>query len=78
MKSFQITIDIHANRINNPFNVKVTRDIGVDDDRNLDGIMDIPIGKLILGPAYAPHVGDITDASKYDYTAPADMCTNHE
>ena len=73
MKSYQITIDIHAIR----FDVKVTRNVEVDDDRNLDGIMDIPIGKLILGPAYAPHVGDITDVSKYDYTAPADMCSNH-
>jgi hypothetical protein len=78
MKSFQITIDIHANRINNPFRMKVTRDVGVDDDRNLDGIMDIPIGKLILGSTYAPHVGSISDVSKYDYTAPADMCSNHE
>jgi hypothetical protein len=38
--------------------MKVTRDVGVDDDRNLDGIMDIPIGKLILGPAYEPKVDD--------------------
>lgn len=64
MKSFQITLDIHANRIDNPYDVNVTRNIEVDDDRNLDGILDIPIGKLILGPAYAPHVTDITDASK--------------
>lgn len=64
MKSFQITIDIHANRIDNPYDLKVTRNIGVDDDRNLDEIMDIPIGKIILGPAYAPHVTNITDASK--------------
>ena len=77
MKSFQITIDIHATRIGNSFDMKVTRNIDVDNDRNLDEIMDIPIGRLILGSAYAPHVGDISDVSKYDYTAPADMCSNH-
>jgi len=78
MKGFQITIDIHATRIDNPFDMKVTRNIDVDNDLNLDEIMDIPIGKLILGSAYTPqHAGDITDVSKYDYTAPADMFSNH-
>jgi hypothetical protein len=56
MKSFQITIDIRATRINNPFDMKVTRNIDVDDDRNLDEIMDIPIGKLILGSAYEERI----------------------
>jgi hypothetical protein len=56
MKGFQITIDIHATRIDNPFDMKVTREIGVDDDRNLDEIMDIPIGKLILGSAYGERI----------------------
>jgi len=77
MKSFQITINIHATRIDNPFDMKVTKNIDVTNDHNLDEIMDIPIGKLILGSAYAPHVGSISDVSKYDYTAPADMCSNH-
>jgi hypothetical protein len=77
MKGFQITIDIHATRIDNPFDMKVTKNIDVTNDHNLDEIMDIPIGKLILGSAYAPHVGSISDVSKYDYTAPADMCSNH-
>ena len=66
MKSFQITIDIYATRIDNPFDMKVTRNIDVDDDRKLDEIIDIPIGKLILGSAYAPHVSDIMDMSKYN------------
>lgn len=65
MKGFNITIDIHATRIDNSFDMKVTREIDVDNDRNLDEIMDIPIGKLILGSTYAPHVSDITDVSKY-------------
>lgn len=78
MKGFQITIDIHATRIDNPFDMKVTKNIDVDNDRNLDEIMDIPIGKLILGSAYSPHITDITDVSKYDYTAPADMCSNRK
>lgn len=63
MKSFQVTIDIRATRINNPFDMKVTRNIDVDNDRNLDEIMDIPIGKLILGSAYAPRVSDMADVS---------------
>ena len=77
MRSFRIIIDVHSNQTENPFDMTVTRNIDVDNDRTLDEIMDIPIGKLILGSAYAPHVSDITDASKYDYTAPADMCSNH-
>lgn len=58
MKGFQITIDIHATRIDNPFDMKVTRNINVDNDLNLDEIMDIPIGKFILGSAYKPTVFD--------------------
>ena len=58
MKGFQITVNIHASRIDNPFDMKVTRNIDVDDDRNLDEIMNIPIGKLILGSAYKPTVSD--------------------
>jgi hypothetical protein len=36
--------------------MKVTREIGVDNDQNLDEIMDIPIGKLILGSAYGERI----------------------
>lgn len=63
MRSFHITIDICASRIGNSFDMKVTRNIDVENDRNLDEIMDIPIGKLILGSAYTPHVADIADVS---------------
>lgn len=63
MRSFKITLDIYASRIGNSFGMKVTRNIDVDNDQNLDEIMDIPIGKLILGSSYAPRVSDIADVS---------------
>lgn len=54
MKAFTIDIDIYATRFNNPYHVKASTTIDVDDDTKLDEIMDIPIGQLILGSAYKP------------------------
>ena len=41
-----------------PLGLTIRLNIDVDDDRNLDEIMNIPIGKLILGSAYKPTVSD--------------------
>lgn len=36
MRSFRIVIDVHSNQTENPFDMTVTRNIDVDNDRNLD------------------------------------------
>ena len=55
MASFIVDISIMTSRIiGNEYNLKVRRVIDVDNDTNLDEILDIPIGKLILGSGYQP------------------------
>ena len=54
MKAFNIKVKIYAVRIGNDFSLEVDRVIDVDNDTNLDEILDVPLGKLILGSAYKP------------------------
>jgi hypothetical protein len=58
MKGFTISVDISATRFGNPYHLKASTTINVDDDTKLDEIMDVPIGQLILGSAYKPKVSD--------------------
>lgn len=58
MKAFNIHVKIYASRIGNDFSLEVTRRIDVNNDTNIDEILDVPLGKLILGSAYKPKVSD--------------------
>ena len=52
MRSFSVEINITARRIGNGYSLKSLRVIDVEDDTNIDEIIDVPLGKLILGSAY--------------------------
>lgn len=71
-EGFNISVEIYATRFGNPYHVKATTTINVDDDTKLDEIMDIPIGHLILGSVYKPKVSDNIDA--VSNTPPVDLC----
>lgn len=58
MKAFHIDVHVYATAFGNPYNIKASTRVDVDDDTRLDEIMDIPLGKLILGSAYAPKEDD--------------------
>ena len=54
MNSFVVEINITSTRIGNDYSVKSRRVIDVDNDRNIDELLDVPIGSLILGSVYKP------------------------
>ena len=54
MKAFAVEMHIYATRLGNDYDIKSRRVIDVDNDRNIDELLDVPIGKLILGSAYKP------------------------
>ena len=58
MKAFHINVKIYASRIGNDFALEVSRVIDVNNDTNLNEILDVPLGKLILGSAYKPKSDD--------------------
>lgn len=58
MKAFHINVKIYASRIGNDFSLEVSNVIDVNNDTNLNEILDVPLGKLILGSAYKPKVSD--------------------
>lgn len=58
MKAFNIKVKIYAIRMGNDFSLEVTRCIDVNDDTNINEILDVPLGKLILGSAYKPKSDD--------------------
>ncbi len=58
MKAFHIKVKIYASRIGNHFSLEVDRTIDVNNDTNLNEILDVPLGKLILGSAYKPKSDD--------------------
>lgn len=67
MGAFSINVEISTIGFDNPYHVKASTNIDVDDDTKLDEIMDVPIGKLILGSAYKPTAHD-------DNTPTVDLC----
>ena len=54
MKAFHIDVHVYATAFGNPYNIKASTIVDVDDDTKLDEILDIPIGQLILGSSYKP------------------------
>ena len=58
MKAFNIHVKIYASRIGNDYCIDVSRVIDVNDDTNLNEILAVPLGKLILGSAYKPKSDD--------------------
>lgn len=72
MKAFNIKIKIYATRIGNPYSLEVSKTIDVDNDRKLDEILDIPIGRLILGDSYKPKDLDITTPEEPQQTKETD------
>ena len=54
MRAFIVEISITAVRVGNDYSIKSRRVIDVDDDRNIDELLDVPLGKLILGSSYRP------------------------
>lgn len=86
MKGFNISVEIYATRFGNPYHVKATTTIDVDDDTKLDEILDVPIGQLILGSAYKPkastdNMPTLSDVQSHKLfidaasnTLPVDLC----
>jgi hypothetical protein len=50
--TFNITLDIKTGTFGSHHDLKTSTEIDVQNDRNFDEILDIPIGRLILGTSY--------------------------